>query len=283
MNKPTFTLPLNLQLFAEDYEDAILPDDYQEAPPQAEEAPVETQEPGFEDFTEQAAEDTTPADAPVETQEPVTQPLKIPVKYNHQDMELTVEEAAALAQKGMNYEKAVQRASEEAAQQARDAVYAEMGLEWQGKPIKTEAEYKQALQEKQLLEKYSSLDPELAQELIESRRFREELQKQQADQAEQKKQQASLNEFFDYFEEVNERKFDPNKDQLPQEVLDAVNNGQTLLSAYMKHQNKELRNRLKIQIQNQANQKKAPVGSVTAGGGIKSDPEDLFIKGFNSV
>lgn len=264
-------------------EDMILPDDYQEATP-AEEPTGDTQEPEFEE-TEPNAEDTKPADEPIDPQEPVTQPQKVKIKFNHEEREIDIEEAAQLAQKGMNYEKAIERARQEAAQQARDAVIADMGYTWNGKPIQTESEYKQALAEQKLIEQYKDRDlpPEVIQELLESRRDREERQREKAQKEEEAKIQGSWNEFFAYFEEVNERAFDPKKDALPAEVEEAIGKGQTPLSAYMKHHSKELRNQLKIAKQNQANMKKAPVGSVTAGGGTKAEAEDLFLQGFNSI
>lgn len=264
-------------------EDMILPEGFEDTP--TEEPMVDTQELDFEESADPTEEVTTPTDEPTETQDPVTQPLTIPVKFNHQEMNLTVEEAAALAQKGMNYEKAVERARQEAAQQARDSVIADMGYTWNGKPITTEAEYKQVLQEQELISQYKDRDlpEEVIQELLASRRDREERQREKAANEAKAKQDAEFNEFFAYFQEVNERQFDAQKDVLPQEVIDAVNRGESLLGAYMKHHNKELRNQLKIAKQNQANSKKAPVGSVTAGGGIKTDPEDDFLAGFNSI
>lgn len=275
-----FTLPLNLQLFAED-DDMILPDDFVDTPPQENETTVDEQEGTLESFEEtEVLEDTTPNtdDAEAE-QEPVQTPPKVKIKYNSEERELDLEEAAQLAQKGMNYEKAVERARQE----ARDAVIAEMGYTWNGKPIQTEAEYKQALEEQRIIEKYKDRDlpEEVIQELIESRRDREERQRKEQEQQKEQERLSAFNEFFEYFEEVNERPFDPKMDTLPQEVQEAVNKGQSLLAAYMKHHNKELRNQLKIAKQNQTNLKKAPVGSVTAGGSKAMESEDPFLQGFN--
>jgi len=52
--------------------------------------------------------------------EPTPEPQRIKVKYNHQELEIPYEEAVQHIQKGMNYDKAVERARQEAAQQARD-------------------------------------------------------------------------------------------------------------------------------------------------------------------
>jgi len=88
--------------------------------------------------------------------EPTPEPQKIKVKYNHQELELPYEEAVQHIQKGMNYDKAIERTKQEAAQQARDAYIAEQGYTWNGKPITTEAEYKEALREKEIYDRYQA-------------------------------------------------------------------------------------------------------------------------------
>lgn len=262
-------------------EDMILPDDFQEAPPQAEET-QEMQEEIVEESIELEAEDTTPADQLIEqeAQPEPTAPQTLKIKFNHEEREISVEEAALLAQKGMNYEKAVERA----AQEARDAYIAEQGYTWNGKPVTTEAEYKQAMMEKEIMERYEGQVPEeIMQEIIESRRDREERAKEKQAKQEQEVRERQIGEFFDYFQSVHERAYDPNKDTIPQEVRDAFDKGTPLKVAYMEHHNRELRNQLKIAQQNASNRQKAPVGSVTAFGGTKADPEDDFLAGFNSI
>lgn len=263
-------------------EDMILPEGFEETP--TNEPEVETHEPEFEEPIDTTVEDTKPTDEPIDTQEPETQPQKIKLKYDSQELEVTADEAAVLAQKGMNYERAIERARQEAAQQARDEVIAGMQMQdYEGNPITSEARYHEVLREKEIREKYSDLPDELRQELLESRRDREERQREKAAKEAESRQQADFDEFFRYFESVNERKFDADKDALPQDVIDAVNSGQSLKYAYMEHHNKELRNRIKIENQNKANSKTAPVGSVTAGGGTRTEAEDAFLSGFNSI
>lgn len=264
-------------------EDMILPDDFESLP--ANESMTDTQEP-VEDFDTDTVEDPTSEPAePVEAKQEPTEPQKIKIKVDREEREVSVEEAAILAQKGMNYERAIERARQEAAQQAKDDLIASENIVWNGKKVSTYAEYQDMLQERAIINKYKDADlpDEVIKELMESRRDREERQKEKAARDEEAKTQQMWHEFFRYFEEVNERAFDTKKDSLPTEVEEAVKKGQSPLSAYMKHHSKELRNQLKIAKQNQANTKKAPVGSVTAGGGIKSEPEDLFLKGFNSI
>ncbi|KIL35863.1 hypothetical protein SD71_10750 [Cohnella kolymensis] len=114
-------------------DDAILPDDYEATP--APEQEVEQEQPA-ETLTE--VEDTKPTE---EEAEPTQEPQKLKIKYNHEEKEISLEEATTLAQKGLNYDKGIERVRQEAAQQARDAWIAEQGYAWNGKPITTEAEY----------------------------------------------------------------------------------------------------------------------------------------------
>lgn len=166
---------MNLQLFAEG--------DPSESPIMA--------EPPAEPPADQPSEPSTPAET--------LAPPPIKVKYNHQEMELPYEEAVQHIQKGMNYDKAIERArqeaAQEAAQKARDEWIAEQGYAWKGKPITTEAEYKQALREQEIEEKlrlqYSSLPDEIIEEILENRRFREETlaEKKTREEAERKAQE----------------------------------------------------------------------------------------------
>lgn len=228
--------------------------------------------------TEETEESTNETVETVEEVKETTEPQKIKVKFDREERELSVEEASLLAQKGMNYERAVARA----AQEARDAYIAEQGYEWQGKPITNEAEYKQAIAEKEMMDKYKDLPPELMQEIVESRRDREERAKEKQAKETEAKQQGDYNDFFQYFESVNERRFDPKTDTLPQEVIEAANNGQPLKYAYMEHFTKQLRNSLKVSKQNETNKQKAPVGSITSHGNNAKEPIDPFLEGWDS-
>lgn len=84
-----------------------------------------------------------------------------------------------------------------AAQQARDAYIAEQGYTWNGKRITTEAEYREALNEYDLMQKYQNqgLPEDVVQELLENRKFREQYQSQQK-QIEAQNQQAQAEQDF---------------------------------------------------------------------------------------
>jgi hypothetical protein len=127
---------------------------------------------------------------------PAPEPQKIKVKYNHQELELPYEEAVTHIQKGMNYEKAVERARQE----ARDAWIAEQGYEWKGKRITSESEYRTALREyeleQEIAQKYAHLPEDVRAELIENRRFREQYQSQQKTIEEQQRKAQQERDFI---------------------------------------------------------------------------------------
>jgi len=202
--------------------------------------------------------------------EPTTTPATVEtfkVKYNHEEKEIPMEEARQLAQKGMYLEKAIEKTKAETYQQARDAMIAENGYEWMGKPITTEAEYKQALKEKEVYERLQSqaLPDEVISEILDSRREREERQTEKQSQAQQQAQQQQYQEFFEYFSAENGRSFDATKDTVPAEVWQAVEKGKTLTDAYIAHENKQLKSKLNIQATNQTNAETS-TGSVTGQG-----------------
>lgn len=128
---------------------------------------VETQ---AEQTDTQQTENTTTQETESQTETQTDLP-KLKVKFNHEEKEIPYEEAVQLAQKGMNYDKAVERAKQE----ARDNWITEQGYEWQGKPITTEAEYKTALREQQLLEQHKDLPLEVAQKLTKVDQLEERL------------------------------------------------------------------------------------------------------------
>lgn len=282
-----YRFALNLQLFAdgEDFDggdDTPSFDDSDEI----EMDPADFESSDESEDTEQSEdENTTQTDD--ETEQPATDEWGLPIKYNGEDRVLTKEEAQALAQKGMNYEKAIERAASEAAAQAaqtaRDSYIAEQGYEWNGRTITTEADYKSALMEQELMRKYENLPPEVAAELMASRRDREERAQERKAAEEKAAYDRQLSDFLEAFQELHERPYDPKVDKVPPEVWAASQNGTQLVHAYMKHHNKELRNQLKISKQNESNGKKAPIGSVTANGSNKKEAADPFLEGFNSI
>ena len=263
-------LKMNLQLFAEGGTPEPTP-----APEDSFNADLVTPEstPTEPEKAEPVKEETKP--------EPVKEEIpKLKIKFNHEEKEITLDEARELAQKGMNYEKAVAKAQ----QDARDAYIAEQGwVDFNVKPITTEKQYKDALKEQELREKYKELPKEVQDELIESKRDREERKDKEKEQQTEQAKQADQVAFLTWFKEQNGRDFDASKDNIPPEVWQDNANGIPLIAAYSKHENATLRERIKKLEQNAGVAQKAPVGSVTAHGSAEVAEEDPFLKGFNSV
>jgi hypothetical protein len=261
-----------------EFEDAILPDDF-EMPTEAE-----------------TVEDTTPteqteAEAPETTEEePEVQETGIPdpnfklkIKYNSEEMELDADRARELAQKGMNYDK-VQEKLQALETDPRLSFIEELAQQHGMTPD----EYIQAVQQQREQSRIDELvsqgiSEEVAQEMLENRKFRDQYEAEKKAKAEEEKKNAEFGEFFNYFREANGREYVPNQDIIPENVWESVNQGVPLKFAYMAHENSQLRTQLSTLKQNKANAQKAPVGSVTAHGGNEIAAEDDFMRGFNSI
>lgn len=213
----------------------------------------------------------TPNEPVIPTNEPPATPPAdesfLEIKYNKENVKLDREKAAELAQKGMNYDKAIERARQEAAQEARDAYFAEQNIEWQGKKITTESEYKQALKEKELIDKYSEqgLPDDVVQELVDGKKFRDEYQETQKQTAERTRQETEYKAFLDAYPDVDPK-------DIPQSVWDDVGKGKNLVDAFLRHENMTLKQQLaaaeqtkQIEQQNQTNAASS-TGSVTGNG-----------------
>jgi len=228
-----------------------------------------TQETTTQETTQDTTQVQTQTDNTAQTTESTQEQTQtapfLKIKYNKDEVPLTMEEAQTLAQKGMNYDKAVERARQE----ARDSLIASYGYEWNGKPITTEAEYNQALREKELYDNLQSknLPDDVVRELVENRKFREQFeQERQGAQTKAQKEQDMLN-FLQQFPGVK-------PEEIPQDVWQEFNNGRSLVDAYTRHENKALRERVaKLEETTQAREKnnqnaQTSPGSVTGNGSV---------------
>lgn len=186
------------------------------------------------------------------------------IKYNKESLRLDKEKAKELAQKGMNYEKAVERAKQE----ARDAYIAEQGYEWNGKPITTESEYKEALREQELLQKYQSYDvpEEIVNELIENKRFREKYETEQQRMEREKTQEKDFQNFLESYPDVK-------PDEIPISVWQEVENGKPLIDAYMKYENQLLKEKLNMTTKQEQIQQRNQENASASIGAVKSNGE----------
>lgn len=159
----------------------------------------------------------------------------------------------------------------EATQRARDSLIAEQKYEWNGKPITTEAEYNQALREKEIQERLESqnVPPEIIEELVASRRDRAERDELRAQLSQQQNIDREIKEFQDAYPDI------PANSPLPPEVWDLVNNKRIpLLDAYnrvvMPQTIAKMQDALKAKEQSEKNASTSP-GSVNGNGAPSSD------------
>lgn len=207
----------------------------------------------IETAVEETTQDTSNESTPTEN---LSENDYLEIKYNKEQIRLDKEKARELAQKGMNYEKAVERAKQE----ARDAYIAEQGYEWNGKPITTEADYQQALREQQLIEQYQQRDlpDEVIQELIENRKFRENYEKQQQEIQLKTQREIDFQNFLQAYPDVK-------ADSIPLSVWETVERGESLVNAYMRYENQLLKQKLNIETKNQENANSS-IGAVRSTG-----------------
>lgn len=240
--------------------------------------------------TEQTGETTVsteePTTTPEETEVPAI-PQTLKVKFNHEERELTLDEATEYAQKGMNYDKLEEkvRAYEEANAKGLD--------------LAKKLGYKDV--EEMHEAAANNLYKRKVKELVEAgntQAMAEFLVKQEMGQAptptptEEKPQEkptpepskstipnerkAELDEFVKAY---------PNVTTLPDEVVAANRAGTRLLVAYERFLNKGVQKENAILKQNQAAAAKAPVTGVTGRPSTETEKtfdDDPFMKGFNS-
>ena len=218
---------------------------------------------------------------------PENKPI-LAVKYDGVEKQLTEAEARELAQKGMNYDRIKQRYDELANSEELtllDQSAKEAGVSNRTEFVKTLAQYSQhnAVNQyvEQLKQQHPDTDESVLRELAETK-----LRQQQKEQEEQRlntqqqaeKQQkeafaAQYNAFITEYPNV-----DPAK--LPDEVIQSMAAGETMLSAYRGYELKQLRAEKAAAEANQKNKNKA-LGSVKDGN-LGDEKPDPILEGFLS-
>lgn len=242
-----------------------------------------TEEESSENETQQQPEDT-------ETQKPETnaenqkKPI-LTVKHLGVEKELSEEEARALAQKGMDYDHLRQqydglKNSEELTM--LDQMAAEMGMD-RTSYIKALSQFNQnqatAQYVEELKKQYPNTDEAVLQELAKTQLTQRQeqekqaklIQQQQAEKAQKEAFAAQYQAFVSEYPDV-----DPTK--LPDDVMQSMATGETMLSAYRAYELKKLKADYAALIKNKDNSQKA-LGNVK---GKPQDDEDAFLLGFDS-
>ena len=276
-------LPDGFDPNAENFTLSMLGADQPEEAPTTEPTPAEPAAP---------AEEPAPTTEPVAAEEleiPAPAPQTIKVKYNHEEREIGLDEAATLAQKGLNYDKLEERLKAFEATNAKSANLAKM-LGYDSTDEMLEAAHQNAINRRIRDLEAEGNSPSMAKFLVE-----QEMAKAAAAPAPQAPQpqespapekpsnpaipperKAELDRFVKLY---------PGVTKLPDEVVKANREGVDLSVAYERFLGKSAQNELKILKQNQAAAAKAPVKGVSGKAAVAqkdSLENDPFLKGFNS-
>jgi len=287
-------------------DDMILPDDWDENAnsydvngpdafaPTGETTPITEEATESNDAEGQATEaqnEEVAEEAPVTEQNPVTPPATVRIKYNHEERDLSLDEAAILAQKGLNYDKIEERLRSYEAMRNRNLQLAkDLGYETEEEMISAAEANRR---NKKIRELVDAGNTEAMAKFLVDQEEKERAsrfptaptyQQEQPTPAPQPtnglsaERKAELDEFVRNF---------PGVTKLPDEVIAANRSGVRLTLAYERYQNKiatqEKDRELAILRQNQAAAAKAPVvGATGMASTQKQTAEDPFLKGFNA-
>lgn len=238
-----------------------------------EEEPEEVEEVKEEPKAEEKAEETAPNDDFLE------------ITYNKENKKLTREEAKNYAQKGMNYDKMVERYApidELARANGMDTMSFIKSLQ------DTQFQFEVSNEIEHLKTQYPDANEELIKQLATSNVNAKMGQQRNQFEMQQKEQSDALHEQVRKDIETLKAEFpDVDLNNLPEEVFDLVKQGFNLVSAYYKYQHKQdllklsaNESKAKITAQNESNKKKSLGNISNAGDG---EQEDAFFVGLNSI
>lgn len=279
-----------------DTSDMILPDDFElpeelkaetdgEAAPQADGKQPETPP---DDGTATSGDGTEPAPEPGDKKagEPGDKAVaapKIKVQYNHEEKELTYDEAAPLIRKGMNYDKLQQQLATLRAD-PRPGKYDQ--LVEAGKLLGFGSD--DALLEALLTTYYNNaateqgVTPEQVRRETELKRREEALRRQEQEKLDAASRQKAAEEMYDRFVAAYPT---VKPTDIKPETWALVRQGMDLTAAYQQQLYREIlaeNQRLKQSLRHTQNAKAAPVGSVTIHGSAEPAAQDPFLLGFDS-
>ena len=269
-------LKLSIQFFAEDgegdtgdeFDDLFsegtdTTDTTGEAGTESEKTPPEDKEDGAE--TEGQPEETNPEAGKG------TAPATVKVKHLGQEVELSMEQLIANAQKGLDYDHI--RQERDSLRQAPEIALLDRLARDAGM---SRADYVDAVNRRQVEQQIANevkrgVPEEAARRLhaleeAERRRTEEETAR-----AAQKARNQDLLEFVQEYPDVKE---------FPPEVLEAISKGQKPLAAYQAYENKQLKAKLAALQKNQDNKQKT-AGSMRGAG--TPEEADAFSSGFDSI
>ncbi len=210
------------------------------------------------------------------------------IKYNGADENLSREEAVSLAQKGRNYDKVLERYNAlqndpslktitEQAQRAGLSV---------NDYVQRISQYQQQTDIRTIAKAYKDKFPEVSDQAAVTyaeQAYRDAMSQRQKQEADLQQVQKSQKEEAISREIDNFQKQFPDVDieNMPADVIEDIQGGSTLTSAWIAHENRELKATLAAERKNSVNRSKA-VGSVNANAGSTSGDDELsfLINGF---
>ena len=251
-------------------------------------------------------EPTTKAETEPETEpEGATPKAGIKVRYNHEDRELTLEEAKELAEKGLALDKTREelqqlRGAAEELRQLKESKALQVLDAYAARNTMTREQYAEYLErhqekaaiqeaEEEIRAKHPEADGEIIREMAEMKvreQFRQSREAQDKNRAEaesgqQAKQQEAVRDWSDFLKEYPEIN---RADKIPGKVKEDIQAGTKPLEAMRKYELaqaraeiEELKNKLQAQEKNQQN-RQATIGSVAENAG--DTPVDAFFVGF---
>ena len=234
--------------------------------------PIETESVEENVETVESVEETV-ENTEVIPEQTVEEIQKIKLKYNHQEVELPLDEIQVLAQKGMNYDKLQEKlhqAENNIGIQYLNDLAQRNGTDIEGlvnywKEQERQAELNQLIQ--------NNIPKELADEILENRKYREQQKELQKQNEEKQRQELEFREFFEMFPNVA-----PNT--IEGSVWEKVDQGIPLKYAFMEQEMNRLKAENNILQNNNNNKKKAVVNPIGNGNEENYDP---FLDGFNSL
>lgn len=251
------------------------------------EGEVEEKEPEHtgEDKSSPAAPEKNEA---AEPEKPQDAEQKVKIKYNGEEREITLQEAVTLAQKGMNYDRAIERESKkyERERGLLDYYAKQSGMTYEEYTNYLDARREEvALQNelKAVREKNPDISDDLAREIaqLRSERNREKIEREEADRkaAQEAERIKPWKDFIARYPDVKDIQ------NLPPDVAKEIEAGRTPVEAMQSHEIAELKNqieelngKLQTKEKNQKNKEKA-IGSVASS--TADAKVDAFMAGLN--
>ena len=273
-------------------EDMILPDDFDESTPAEVETSSETDLDEVlntnEALDESLGEVDTKQDNSVNEEQKLLEMLKGKVKYDHGEVQISsIDDVVTNYQKGLNYDRIqdkVKSYEESKTMQYINEKAKELGFKTTDDYIESvkQFEIKQKEEKKQadieeMLDR--GIPDDIAKEIIETRELREHLKKQEEEINKYKEEQKSAEQKQQEQIEFLKAYPDIKAEDIPVEVFESTKDGKSLLTAYIEHENKQLKTLLE-QRDKQTSNKNTNLVKKSNGDTLESD-KDAFLQGFD--